>query len=103
MILNDYRIGHKRGLARGLSIVSTTEEAEEVAKQWMKHKYSGKIAKSKFNQVMLQNGIWTIRADIEIRKGVLQTVPWTLIMRIDANTTNVIGYTESPRPASAPS
>ena len=86
-----------------LSIISTTDEAEGVARQWMKRKYSGKIAKVKFNQVLLQDGVWTLKADVEMRTGVLSTAPRTLMLKIEADTTNVIGYSESPAPRSSPS
>ena len=64
----------------------------------MKSKYPNKIAKAKFSEVMLENGVWTLRIEVEMRTGVLAAATRILVLKIDPDTTNVVGYSESAPP-----
>jgi hypothetical protein len=80
-----------------MPLVSTTDEAEQIAKDWMRRRYGNKISKVRFHEVMLQDGVWTLRAEAEVPKGVLSTAPVSIVLKVDADAPNVVGYSESPR------
>lgn len=75
--------------------ITSAEEAEEFSRQWLKSKYRGKLAKHRFNQVLLENGVWQLKAELELKTGVLKTEPKSFSMSIEASTGKVLGYKEA--------
>lgn len=66
------RVGFKKekeSLAAANLNITSTEEAEEFSNEWLKSKYRDKLAKRRFNQVMLESGIWQLKAESELRTG----------------------------------
>lgn len=74
--------------------ITSVEEAEEFSEEWLKSKYRGKLAKHRFNQVMLENGVWQLKAELELQTGVLKTESKSFSMSIEASTGKVLGYKE---------
>ena len=74
--------------------ITSAEEAEEFSKEWLRSKYRDKLAKNRFNQVMLENGIWQVKAELQLRTGVLSVERKSFSMSIEANTGKVLGYKE---------
>jgi hypothetical protein len=78
-----------------MSLISSADEAEQVARGWLSQRYKRRIAKLGFPTVSLDAGIWTVRAEVRLRSGVLSVVNRTVFLKIDPGTTNVIGYSET--------
>jgi hypothetical protein len=74
--------------------LTSAEEAEEFAKEWLQSKYRNRIAKLRFSQVMLESGVWTIRAELELKQGVLSTIRQDFVLKIDGTSGKVLGYRE---------
>lgn len=78
-----------------MSILTTTDDAEQVAKAWMQRKYGRRLGKVKFVEVMSGNGVWNVKANVKLAAGVLLLKPCVVQVTIDAASTDVLGYTES--------
>lgn len=74
--------------------ITGAEEAEEFSREWLKSKYRDKLAKHRFSQVMLENGIWQVKAELQLRMGVLSVERKSFAMSVEANTGKVLGYKE---------
>lgn len=78
-----------------MSLLATTDDAEQVAKAWLQKKYGKRLGRVKFVEVMSEGGVWTVKAAVKLTVGVLLIKPHLVQVKIDAGTTEVIGYSES--------
>ena len=78
-----------------MSLLATTDDAEQVAKAWMQKKYGKKLGRVKFIEVMNDGGVWTVKANVKLTVGVLLIKPHIVQVKIDGRTTEVLGYTEA--------
>lgn len=78
-----------------MSLLATTEDAEQVARAWMQKKYGKRLGKVKFVEVMSDGGCWNVKANVKLAVGVLLLKPHTIQVKIDAGTTDVLGYSET--------
>ncbi|MDE1858118.1 MAG: hypothetical protein KGI26_03510 [Thaumarchaeota archaeon] len=78
-----------------MSLLATTDDAENVARAWMQKKYGKKLGKVKFTEVMSDGGVWTVKANVKLTVGVLLIKPHIVQVKIDAGTTEVLGYSET--------
>ena len=78
-----------------MSLLSTTDDAERVAKSWMQRKYGSKLGKVKFVEVMGEGGIWTLKAKVMLSTGLLSFKPHLIQLRVDSGSTDVTGYAET--------
>ncbi len=83
------------GEPRALSLLATTDDAEQFAKAWLQKKYGKKLGKVKFVEVMSDNGVWTVKANAKLAVGVLLIKPHIIQIKIDAGTAEVLGYSEA--------
>lgn len=75
-----------------MSVLATTEDAEQAAKSWMEKKYGKKLGKVKFVEVMVEGGVWTLKAQVKLATGVLLVKPHVVQLKIDSASMNVLGY-----------
>lgn len=75
-----------------MSVLATTEDAEQVASAWMQRKYGRRLGKVKFVEVMVEAGVWTVKANVKLATGVLLIKPHIVQLKIDSTSMNVIGY-----------
>ncbi len=75
-------------------MLSSTNEAEEVATEWLKEHYPQRIGKIRFRTVMLEGEAWTIKAEFELRKGIMDSIQQFISMSIDSLSGKVMGYRE---------
>ncbi|MDG6983125.1 MAG: hypothetical protein JRN28_01005 [Nitrososphaerota archaeon] len=78
-----------------MSLLATTDDAENVARAWMQKKYGKKLGRVKFTEVMSDGGVWTVKANVKLTVGVLLIKPHVVQVKIDAGTTEVLGYSET--------
>lgn len=78
-----------------MSLLATTDDAEQVAKAWLQKKYGKRLGRVKFVEVMSENGIWNVKAVVKLTVGVLLIKPHVIQVKIDAATTEVLGYAET--------
>ncbi|MDG6989353.1 MAG: hypothetical protein JRN21_08560 [Nitrososphaerota archaeon] len=78
-----------------MSLLATTDDAEQVAKSWMEKRYGKRLGRVKFVEVMSDNGIWSVKADVKLAAGVLLIKRHLIQVKIDAGSTDVLGYSES--------
>ena len=78
-----------------VSLLATTDDAEQVAKSWMQKRYGKRLGRVKFVEVMNDNGIWTVKADVKLAAGVLLVKRHLIQVKINAGSTDVLGYSES--------
>jgi hypothetical protein len=78
-----------------MSLLSRTEDVEEVAKSWLERKYGKKMTKLKFVEVMGEGGVWNVKAQVRVATGVLAVTPMLVQLKIDSNSTDILGYAES--------
>lgn len=81
-----------------MPVVTDTGQAEEVARQWLKAKYGGKLSNIKFTEVMLEGDVWNIRLDGTLNRGLLDLSKRVIVVRVNADTTDVVGYSDNPKP-----
>jgi hypothetical protein len=74
--------------------IASTEEAEEFSKEWLKSKYHGKLAKHRFNEVTLEGGIWHLKAELQLKTGILSVERKPFSISVEASTGKVLGYKE---------
>lgn len=75
-----------------LSVLATTDDAEQAAMAWMEKKYGKRLGKVKFVEVMGEGGVWTIKANVKLATGVLLIKPHIIQLKIDSTSMNVLGY-----------
>lgn len=85
-----------------MSLLATTDDAEQAAKAWMEKKYGKKLGKVKFVEVMGEGGIWVVKARVKLATGVLMVKPHMVQLKIDSASTDVLGYSESEISPQAP-
>ena len=78
-----------------LSVLASPEDAEQVAKAWMQKKYGKRLGRVKFVEVMSDSGVWNVKANVKLTVGVLLIKPHIIQIKIDAGTTEVLGYSET--------
>lgn len=78
-----------------MSLLATTDDAEQVATAWMQKRYGKKLGKVKFVEVMGDNGIWNVKANVKLATGVLTIKPHLVQLKIDSNSMDVLGYSET--------
>jgi hypothetical protein len=79
-----------------MPVIASADEAEGVADEWLKHRFEKKVARTKFSQVTLENGTWTLKADVLFKGGILAQPKKTLVVRVDSQSTQIVGYSELP-------
>lgn len=78
-----------------MSLLVRTEDVEQVAKAWLERKYGKKLGKVKFVEVMSDNGVWNVKANVRLATGVLSITSHLVQLKIDSHSTDVLGYSES--------
>ena len=78
-----------------LSVLASPEDDEQVAKAWMQKKYWKRLGRVKFVEVMSDSGVWNVKANVKLTVGVLLIKPHIIQIKIDAGTTEVLGYSET--------
>jgi hypothetical protein len=78
-----------------MSLLASTDDAEQVARAWMEKKYGDKLGKVKFVEVMGENGIWSVKANVKLASGLLAFKPHLIQLKIDSNSTDILGYSET--------
>ncbi len=78
-----------------MSLLATTEDAENAAMAWMEKRYGEKLGKVKFVEVMGENGVWIVKANVKLSSGLLTFKPHLVQVKIDSNSTDVLGYSET--------
>ena len=78
-----------------MSLLATTDDAEQFAKGWMQKRYGKKLGRVKFVEVMSDNGVWNVKADVKLAMGVLLVKSHIVQVKIDSKSTEVLGYSES--------
>lgn len=76
-----------------MSLLESADQAEVVAENYLKRKYPKRMGKIQFGHVMLDNGIWTVKASIEAG-SILSSSKRSVLLRIDSRTTSVVGYSD---------
>lgn len=76
-----------------MSVIESADQAEQVAENYLKRKYPKRMGRIQFGHVMLDNGIWTVKANVEAG-SILSSSRKSVLLRIDSRTTNVIGYSD---------
>ena len=82
--------------------VTSAEEAEELTSAWLKNKFHDKFKKARLSHVVLENGIWQIKAELELKGaralkiGIRHKVQHQLLVSIDSLTGKVVSYKEGP-------
>jgi hypothetical protein len=82
-------------MAETMSLLASTDDAEQVAHAWMEKRYGSRLGKVKFVEVMSENGTWTVKANVKLAAGLLAFKPYLIQLKIDSNTTDVLGYSET--------
>ena len=77
-----------------MGVISTAEEAEVVAKEWLGQRHPKRLGKVVFNEVMLEGTTWSIRATAEIKGDLLDKTRIAYAIKVDSETTKVIGYSQ---------
>lgn len=78
-----------------MSLLATTDDAEQFAKGWMQKRYGKRLGKVKFVEVMSESGIWTVKANVKLATGVLSIKPHLVQVKIDSGSNDVLGYSEA--------
>jgi len=78
-----------------MSLLASTDDAEQVAHSWMEKRYGSRLGKVKFVEVMSDNGVWTVKANVKLATGLLAFKPHLVQLKIDSNSTDILGYSES--------
>ena len=62
---------------------------------WMQKRYGDKLGKVRFIEVMGEGGVWTVKANVKLSSGLLAFKPHLVQMKIDSNSTDILGYSET--------
>lgn len=66
-----------------------------MARAWLERKYGKKLGKVKFVEVMSDNGVWNVKANVKLATGVLLINSHLVQLKIDSHSMDVLGYSES--------
>ncbi len=78
-----------------MSLLATTEEAEQVAKSWLQRKYGKRLGRVNFIEVMKESEVWTVKASVKLASGILLVKPHIVQIKIDSGSAQVVGYSET--------
>lgn len=78
-----------------MSLLASTDDAEQVARSWMEKRYGSRLGKVRFIEVMSDNGVWTVKANVKLATGLLAFKPYVVQLKIDSNSTDILGYSEA--------
>ena len=78
-----------------MSLLASTDDAEQVARSWMEKRYGSRLGKVKFVEVMSDNGVWTVKANVKLATGLLAFKQHLVQLKIDSGSTDVLGYSET--------
>ncbi|MDG6937757.1 MAG: hypothetical protein JRN42_04355 [Nitrososphaerota archaeon] len=78
-----------------MSLLASTDDAELAAKAWLQKKYGKRLGRVKFVEVLKDSDVWTVRANVKLSSGVLLIKPHMVQVKIDSNSTQVLGYSEA--------
>ena len=76
--------------------ITGAEEAEELTSTWLKNKFHDKVKKIRFSQVVLENGIWQVKAELDLKTGITSKARHQLSVSIDSLAGKVLSYKEGP-------
>ena len=76
-----------------MSLLESADQAETVAENYLKRKYPKRVGKIQFGHVMLDNGVWTLKATVDAG-SILSSSKKSILLKIDSRTTNVVGYSD---------
>ncbi len=76
--------------------ITSAEEAEELTSTWLKNKFHDKVKRIRFSQVVLENGIWQVKAELDLRTGFMRKARHQLSVSIDSVEGKVLSYKEGP-------
>jgi hypothetical protein len=74
--------------------LTSAEEAEERATNWLRTKHRNRIKKLRFTNITLENGVWRIRGELHLKAGIFAHSKHVLVISIEAATGKIVGYTE---------
>ncbi len=78
-----------------MSLLATTDDAEQVATSWLEKRYGNKLGRVKFIEVMGDGGAWSVKARVMLAAGLISSKPHIVQVKIDAATTDILGYSET--------
>ena len=78
-----------------MSVIGGAEDAEAVAKDWLTRRHGKRFNKVKFDEIMLEGDVWTLRGKLGLRGGLLAEPKQNIVIRINSETTQVVGYSEA--------
>ncbi len=78
-----------------MSLLATTDDAEQMALSWMQNRYGKKLGKVRFVEVMGENGVWTVKANVRLSTGLLEFKPHLVQLKVDSVSSEVLGYSEA--------
>ena len=61
----------------------------------MEKRYGSRLGKVKFVEVMSDNGVWTVKANVKLATGLLAFKQQLVQLKIDSGSTDVLGYSET--------
>ena len=83
-----------------MSIVASADQAEELVRAWLEKKFGKKLKKTRVTQISLTEGIWDVKAEVELRSGSFSTISQIVLLKVDSASANVVSYSENPAPRS---
>jgi len=78
-----------------MSLLASTDDAEQVARTWMERRYGKGMGKVKFVEVTSENGVWTVKATVNLTSGFFEVKPHLVLLKIDSNSMNIVGYSDT--------
>ena len=84
-----------------MSLLATTDDAEQMALGWMQKRYGNKLGRVRFVEAMVGNGVWTVKANVKLSTGLLVFKPHLVQLKIDSVSSEVLGYSETEISAKA--
>ncbi len=78
-----------------MSLLTSTDDVEQVARSWIQRKYGKRLGKLKFVEVMSGEGVWDVKANVKLTAGVLSIKSQLVHLKIDARSTEILGYSET--------
>jgi hypothetical protein len=78
-----------------MSLLATTDDAEQVAKAWMAKRFGRRLGKLKFIEVMNDGRVWSVKASVKLASGVLLIKEHIIQVRIDSATSEIVGYSDN--------
>jgi hypothetical protein len=78
-----------------MSLLASTDDAEQVARTWMEKRYGKGMGKVKFIEVTNENGVWAVKATVKLASGFFEVKPHLVLLKIDSNSMNIVGYSDT--------